>query len=253
MKVLKRTRMGHSRRLAALFVFGIVTACGGGGGAVAPPSAGENEQSDGTGGTGGTGTPPGGNAGTGGSATVSTPNETFSPQTVTIGTGESVTWQFSGSRHNVTFGSLRPAGGNIPDTEPGGAVTRSFATEGSYDYVCTRHSGMTGRVVVSDAGAPGGAPAAPPPPPPALPSGILVQATLTSFSPERLEIAPGTTVTWEFSGGTNGIIFDDDSPPGGNIPDSPAGTRVSRTFPAEGDYDYHSSRDSNVDGRIRVR
>jgi plastocyanin len=84
-----------------------------------------------------------------GSATVTTPNSTFTPRVLTIVAGTVVTWQFSGQRHNVTFGSLMPAGGNIGNTDPGNAVSRTFATPGTYDYQCTRHSGMTGQVVVT--------------------------------------------------------------------------------------------------------
>jgi plastocyanin len=84
----------------------------------------------------------------GSSVTVTTPNETFSPSEVTIPTGGSVTWQFSQTRHNVTFQGASPAGGNIPDQESGTSASRTFAVAGTYSYSCTRHSGMTGRVVV---------------------------------------------------------------------------------------------------------
>lgn len=141
-----------------------------------------------------------------GAATITTPNETFSPRIVTIGPGGTVTWQLSGAVHNVIFGTLKPAGGDIPNTDPGNAASRTFATLGTYDHQCTRHSGMTGQVVV----------------------------------------------TWEFSGGSLGIVFEDAAPPGGNIPESSPGSRVSRTFPTAGDYDYHSSKNRDVQGRIRV-
>ena len=180
-----------------------------------------------------------------GSVTVTTPNETFAPPLVTIAAGSAVTWQFSGALHNVTFGALKPAGGDIANTAAGIAVARTFATAGTYTYECTRHGGMTGQVVVTGGATP------PPPPPPT--SGSVVQATPNAFTPERLEIAPGGTVTWEFSGGSLGIVFDGAAPPGGNIPVSSAGTRVSRTFPTAGDYDYHSSSNRDVQGRIRVR
>ena len=182
-----------------------------------------------------------------GSATVTTPNETFTPPLVTIAAGSAVTWQFSGALHNVTFGTLKPAGGDIPNTAAGNAVARTFATAGTYNYECTRHGGMTGQVVVTGGATP------PPPPPPPPTSGSVVQANPYAFTPEQLEIAPGGTVTWEFSGGSLGIVFDDAAPPGGNIPVSSPGSRVSRTFPTAGDYDYHSSQNRDVQGRIRVR
>jgi plastocyanin len=81
-------------------------------------------------------------------ATVTTPTIAFSPPTVTIAPGGSVTWQLSGATHNVTFDGAAPTGGNVGDTQPGGSATRAFSTAGTYDYHCTRHNGMTGRVVV---------------------------------------------------------------------------------------------------------
>jgi plastocyanin len=96
--------------------------------------------------------------------TVTTPNETFSPATVNLAAGGTVVWQISGATHNVTFAGTAPAGGNIPDTSPGNSASRTFATAGTYNYQCTRHSGMSGIVVV---GAAGGAPTPTPPPPPA--------------------------------------------------------------------------------------
>ena len=41
---------------------------------------------------------------------------------------------------------LPPPGGDIPDTAPGNAVTRTFPTRGDYDYFCTHHDDMKGRV-----------------------------------------------------------------------------------------------------------
>lgn len=82
-------------------------------------------------------------------ATVTTPGNSFSPATVTIATGGTVTWQITGStRHNVTFSGAAPAGGNVPDTDGGGSASRTFTTAGTYNYACTRHSGMNGTVVV---------------------------------------------------------------------------------------------------------
>jgi plastocyanin len=58
-----------------------------------------------------------------------------------------VHWQISGDQHNVTFTGAAPPGGNIPNTE-GQTVAREFPVAGRFDYFCTRHSGMTGAVVV---------------------------------------------------------------------------------------------------------
>jgi plastocyanin len=84
----------------------------------------------------------------GSTATVTTPNATFSPSDLTIPAGGSVTWQFSQARHNVTFQGTAPTGGNIPDQDAGTSAWRTFTVPGTYTYLCTRHSGMTGRINV---------------------------------------------------------------------------------------------------------
>lgn len=93
-------------------------------------------------------TPPPSAPPAGSAATVTTPNSTFSPADVSIPTGGTVTWQFSGTRHNVVFQGAAPVGGNIPDQDPGASVSRTFTAPGSYSYFCARHSGMTGRITV---------------------------------------------------------------------------------------------------------
>lgn len=84
---------------------------------------------------------------------------TFTPRTVSINVGESVTWtNQAGGFHNVVFddGSFtQPAN---PDPAPW-TVSRTFDTAGKYLYYCAQHGnkggvGMAGEVVVG-----GGAPA----------------------------------------------------------------------------------------------
>ena len=265
-----------------------------------------------------------------GNVTVTTPNQTFSPPTVTIASGGTVLWQFSGSTHNVTFAGAAPAGGNIPDTQPGNAVARTFTAPGTYSYQCTRHNGMTGTVVVQG-GAGGGTftslsltPAAPAvavggtaqlsatpldqtgTPMTGLPAATFassapatasvttaglvtgvapgtatISASLTAggvthtatatltvtlgqpggvtiatagnvFTPNDVTVAPGTTVTWQFSETTHDVTFTRLMPPGGSIPRTPPGSSVSRTFTTAGDYDYECTLHSGMKGRIRV-
>jgi plastocyanin len=94
------------------------------------------------------GAPPSAPPPSGSTVTVTTPSATFSPSDVTIPVGGSVTWQFSEARHNVTFQGAAPTGGNIPDQDAGTSASRTFTAAGTYNYVCTRHSGMSGRVAV---------------------------------------------------------------------------------------------------------
>ena len=231
----------RSRRIAVLIAV-LALGCGGGGAAVesTTPTGGGTPTEPST-----PGPTPGPAPTAPGSATVTTPGTSFSPTTVSVAPGASVTWQITGGTHNVTFGTNKPTGGDIGDTDAGRSVSRTFPAAGTFDYQCTRHSGMTGRVVVGDAASPGV---------PSGPSeGIIVQATASAYTPERIEIAPGGVVTWDIAAGAGGVVFDDDAPAGGNIPASSSAQKVSRTFSAEGDYDYHNSRNDDVKGRIRVR
>ena len=72
---------------------------------------------------------------------------TFTPSSVTISKGGSVTWTIGTRRHNVVFfaNPAAPAG-----VEAGTNVTasRTFTQSGTYPYNCSLHAGMTGTVVV---------------------------------------------------------------------------------------------------------
>jgi plastocyanin len=72
---------------------------------------------------------------------------TFSPQTVTIARGGTVTWQVSTRPHNVAFLGATGAPANVP-TGTNYEVARPFPTAGTFAYACTLHAGMIGTVVV---------------------------------------------------------------------------------------------------------
>ena len=84
--------------------------------------------------------------------TVSIEDFSFSPATVTVEVGDSVTWSNAdATAHTAT------AGDGSFDTEsigPGETSTITFDTAGSYAYVCAIHPTMTGTVVVEAAAAP---------------------------------------------------------------------------------------------------
>ena len=71
----------------------------------------------------------------------------FDPRVVEVPAGSTVTWVFSdnGKRHNVVGDDFES------DVVSDGTFTHTFTEPGTYDYACTLHDGMTGRVVVSDA------------------------------------------------------------------------------------------------------
>jgi plastocyanin len=95
-------------------------------------------------------TPPPPNA----AVTVVLHNIAFNPQTVTIKAGQTVAWKFDDGTivHNVTFNSF--ASNDLSS----GYYTHTFTAPGTYRYVCTIHSNMTGVVIVTPAPATTAAP-----------------------------------------------------------------------------------------------
>ncbi|HSJ62714.1 MAG TPA: Ig-like domain-containing protein [Gemmatimonadaceae bacterium] len=79
--------------------------------------------------------------------TAGNTTNTFTPQTVDIATGGTVTWVFGQLTHNVTFGAQTGAPQSIATTV-NAQVPRTFNTAGTFDYNCTVHPGMSGTVVV---------------------------------------------------------------------------------------------------------
>lgn len=71
----------------------------------------------------------------------------FSPANVSVARGGQVTWTNStNEQHNVTF-----AGAGAPASianHTSGSNSRTFASSGTFDYSCTNHPGMAGRVTV---------------------------------------------------------------------------------------------------------
>ena len=71
----------------------------------------------------------------------------FTPSTVTIDAGQSVTYAFAGVAHNVFF-DTQGAPANIPGNNANTSIARTFPTAGTYQYHCNIHPSMTGTVVV---------------------------------------------------------------------------------------------------------
>jgi plastocyanin len=73
---------------------------------------------------------------------------TFSPGTVTVNVGDTVTWTNSDAQaHTATSGSAW----NTGDIAGGASASITFQTAGTFDYICAIHPTMTGTVVVRGA------------------------------------------------------------------------------------------------------
>lgn len=75
----------------------------------------------------------------------------YTPETVTIGVGETITWTNVGGYHNVVAddGSFDSGAPSVDDW----VYTYTFNIPGTYTYYCTPHQteGMTGTVIVEEA------------------------------------------------------------------------------------------------------
>jgi plastocyanin len=79
-------------------------------------------------------------------AKVSIANFAFAPAEITIAPGESITWtNDDGAPHELEFDDATPGSDLLL---PGARFSRRFDRPGTYDYNCSVHPYMTGRVVV---------------------------------------------------------------------------------------------------------
>jgi glycosidase/plastocyanin len=78
---------------------------------------------------------------------VTITNFAFTPDNITIQVGESVTWANQGNAHTVTS-TQAPVSFDSGNLNNGQSFTFTFTTAGTYDYVCTYHSSMTGTIEV---------------------------------------------------------------------------------------------------------
>ncbi|MFN8160164.1 MAG: cupredoxin domain-containing protein [Solirubrobacterales bacterium] len=83
-------------------------------------------------------------------ASVSIVNYAYNPKTVTIDAGETVKW--TNNDKDVPEGhTVTGDGFDSGVLDPGQTYSREFARSGTYDYFCTLHPGMKGKVVVRKA------------------------------------------------------------------------------------------------------
>ena len=72
-------------------------------------------------------------------------NNAFNPATITVSVNATVKWvNKNGTTHNVVSTGLFSSG----DIPAGGTFSYHFMTAGTFDYTCTLHSGMNGKVIV---------------------------------------------------------------------------------------------------------
>ena len=83
-------------------------------------------------------------------ASVTLTASAFSPSNVTIKSGGTVTWSNTSNEvHDLTWDDVPPAGvQSVNPFNPSAQRAFTFGSTGAFDYHCTRHGGMNGRVTV---------------------------------------------------------------------------------------------------------
>jgi len=85
----------------------------------------------------------------GADAEVTIDNFTFSPQTLTIKAGTKVAWMNRDDIPHTVTSTTKAFKSPALDTDDSYSFT--FTTPGSYDYFCSLHPYMTGKIVVEPA------------------------------------------------------------------------------------------------------
>ncbi|HJV76946.1 MAG TPA: cupredoxin family copper-binding protein [Paludibacter sp.] len=96
---------------------------------------------------------PVGNTPTPGTNSVTIQNMAFSPATITVTAGATVKWtNMDAIAHTVTSDTPLFDSGSLVTN---GVYSYTFTTAGTYNYHCTFHSMMTGKVIVNAASSSG--------------------------------------------------------------------------------------------------
>jgi plastocyanin len=190
---------------------------------------------------------------------VSMAGRAFSPSTITIAAGGSVTFHNDDDRaHTVTANDGAFDSGTIAE---GGAWKRTFKQAGTFAYLCAIHPEMTGEVTVkgtSGSGASGLAPAATPEPTPtptptpqaAASTGSEAEILDFSFVPTSISVPLGSTVTWRNAGAAPHTVTAED----GSFDSEMIATGGSwdRTFETAGTFSYFCAFHPQTDGVVEV-
>jgi len=195
-------------------------------------------------------------------SSVSMAGRAFSPGTVTISAGGSVTFRNDDDRaHTVTADDGAFDSGPIGE---GGSWKRTFKQAGTFSYLCAIHPDMTGEVVVKGSGGSGGSAAAPAPaatpkpkptptptptPTPAT-GGFDVQVRDFAFAPATVSVPVGSTITWHNAGEAPHTVTAGDGSFDSDM--IAAGASWDRTFETAGTFRYVCSFHPEMEGEVEV-
>jgi plastocyanin len=209
----------------------------------------------------------------------------YAPSTITVNSGDTVQWDWTGAdvNHSVTslggllegleshLGALVSA---IVSAPAAGSYSHTFSNTGSYAYYCRVHPDMTGTVKVVASGAPDTQPADPPSaatPAPRPQNQTPARAAKTFavkvadfvFGPANVAIRLGDAVKWSWTGedvnhsvtATTGQPEEFESHPGlktSEVTKAPAGGSFTHVFTHEGTFTYFCRVHPGMTGKVTV-
>lgn len=204
-------------------------------------------------------------------ATVTIPDEVFSPDSVTIAAGGTVTWENLDGNHTVTAED-RSWDSGVFDS---GRFQHTFPSAGQYGYLCLLHPDMRGTVRVVGSSTTGTSPASPPssdgpsdsaPPSSAAPSGGRPSGGAGSgagagagsvairdlaFSPAVLRVPVGTNVRWTNRGeALHNVVSTDGGPLGSGFLGT--GDTYRARLDRAGEFAYRCELHPAMTGRVVV-
>lgn len=166
------------------------------------------------------------------SANVTIVDDAFTPSSVRVPVGGSVTWTNRGGGHSVTM----PSRGVDHVLRAGETFTLRFDAPGSHAYVCAFHDEMTGTVTVSDeASGANGSDAGEA----FLPDEATFLLDEGHYDERPVHVAAGGRVTWTNPGGEDVRLAFRERP---EVLLVPAGGSASLDFPA-GEYAWRDARE----------
>lgn len=175
-------------------------------------------------------------------------DEQYTPNTLTIQAGQTVTFINADDDEHTATGPGFDTGTMLP----GDAVTITFDTPGTYDFVCQFHSEMRGTVIVEGTGTPIASPVASPVGSPAAVTNagatVAIDIADFAFSQPEITIRPGTTVTWANTGAAPHTVTGLPTESGTIEP----GQSFSFTFDIAGTFDYQCAFHPQMTGRVIV-
>lgn len=178
-------------------------------------------------------------------------DERFTPNTITIRAGQTVTFVNADDDEHTATGP----GFDTGEMQPGDSATITFDKPGTFDFVCQFHSEMRGQVIVEGNGTPVASPVASPvvnttAAPITQDEGATVEINIADFAFEQsaLSVPPATTVTWTNTGVAPHTVSGLPEESGTLDP----GQSFSFTFTEAGTFDYQCAFHPQMTGQVIV-